>query len=351
MTTNSPAVNITGIGSVSPYGPLAGLIPQSTVEPSAITAWTTAGLRRAFLVSPFRPASVVPGLKTRRLDRLSAWALVASSLAIQDSGIDLGEVDRSRVAVVFATAFGCVELTEAFFQSAVTHGWSGTDPSTFPETLANAPASHVALLHELRGPNITVGSKGFAGESALIQAASLLRHGQADLAIVLGGDVLTRAVYEWYETADLLSPACYNSEPLPESGGFIPSEGVAALVLEPAGRWEARSYAQLSSGRWASGGQPVEAVRQMLGGSVPTLTVCTTNGAPCATSPVTAVAREIAGPDAAVVPPQAVAAGLADTSALLHLILALSGRSESGQLLLLGTSRDNSFAAILLERP
>ena len=54
-------------------------------------------------MKPFRPASVVPGLKTRRLDRLSAWAMVASSLAIQDAGIDLSQVDRSRVAVVFGT--------------------------------------------------------------------------------------------------------------------------------------------------------------------------------------------------------------------------------------------------------
>jgi hypothetical protein len=268
----------------------------------------------------------VPGLKTRRLDRLSAWALVASSLAIQDAGIDLSQLDRSRVAVVFATGFGCVELTEAFYQSAAANGWSGTDPSTFSETLANAPASHVSLFHDLRGPNITVGSKGFAGESALIQAASMLRHGQADLAIVLAGDTLTRAVYEWYEAADLLSPACYNSEPLPEGGGFVPSEGVAALVLEPAGRREVRSYADFRSGRWAAGGQPVEIVRQMLGGSVPSITVCTTNGAPCATTPITAVAREIAGHSAAIVPPQAVPAGLADTSALLHLILALSSR-------------------------
>ena len=356
MTPNSPgvAITITGIGSVSPYGPLAGLIPQSPLEPSAITAWTTPGLRRAFLVSPFRPASVVPGLKTRRLDRLSVWALVASALAIQDAGIDLGQVDRSRVAVVFATAFGCVELTEAFYQSAAANGWSGTDPSTFPETLANAPASHVALFHDLRGPNITIGSKAFAGESALIQAASLLRHGQADLAIVIAGDVLTRAVYEWYEAADLLSPACYNSVPLPEGGGFIPSEGVAALVLEPAGRpavREVRSYAQYRSGRWAAGGEPVEAVRQMLGGSVPSLTVCTTNGAPCATSPVTAVGREIAGDGGTIVPPQAVAAGLADTNALLHLILALSNRPKSGQVLLLGTSGDSGFAALLLELP
>lgn len=349
--TPEVAITVSGIGSVSPYGALAGLIPQSTAEPSAITAWTTAGLRRAFLVNPFRPASVVPGLKTRRLDRLSAWALVASSLAIQDAGIDLRQVERSRVAVVFATAFGCVELTEAFFQSALTHGWSGTDPATFPETLHNAPASHVALFHDLRGPNITVGSRRFGGESAMLQAASLLRHGQADLAIVLAGDTLTRVIYDWYEMANLLSPACYSSEPVQEDGGFIPSEGVVALVLEPAGRQQARAYARFRSGRAASGGEPVEAVRQLLGGSVPRLTVCTTNGAPCATSPISAVAREIAGSDAAIVSPHAVAAGLPTTSALLHLILVLSGRPNRGLMLLLGTSGDGGFATLLLELP
>ena len=347
MSANLAA--ITGIGSVSPYGPITGLIPSRVVEPESITAWKTTGLRRAFLVKPFRPADVVPGLKTRRLDRLSAWALVASSLAIQDAGIDLSRVDRSRVAVVFGTGFGCAELTEAFFQSAAANGWRGTDPSPFPEGLANAPASHVALWHGLRGPNITIGSRGFAGEGALIQASSLLAHGQADLAIVLAGDTLTRAVYEWYEAAGLLSPACNHAERLPEGGGFVPSEGVVALVLEPAGRKEARSYAHFSSGHCAAGGKAAEIIGAMLGGAVPSLTVCAGNGAPCAAGSTTALAREISGHDAAIVPAQAVAAGLADAGALLHLILALSSRPRSGHVLLLGTSGDGGFAALLLE--
>ncbi|HYL74065.1 MAG TPA: beta-ketoacyl synthase N-terminal-like domain-containing protein [Bryobacteraceae bacterium] len=366
MTPNSPPVTITGIGSVSPFGPLAGLIPPSALEPSAITAWTTTGLRRAFLVQPFRPASVVPGLKTRRLDRLSAWALVASSLAIQDAGIDLSQVDRSRVAVVFATAFGCIELTEAFYLSAAANGWNGTDPSTFPETLASSPAGHVALFHGLRGPNVTVSDKHFAGENALIQAASLLRHGQADLAIVLAGDALVQSLYSWYEVADLLSPACYNSDPLPEAGGsipsgFIPSEGVAALVMESSGRdsgsEEARSgarcYARVGAGRWAAGGQLAEIIRQLLGGSGPRLTVCSGNGAPCATSPTTAIAREISSDGAVIIPPQLFAQGLAGTGALFHLIMALSsqpsGQPGNGQALLLGTAGDSGFAALPLE--
>jgi len=358
MSRDSQPVTITGIGSVSPYGPLAGLMANAPLEPTTISAWATAGQRRAFLVPPFRPAAVVPGLKTRRLDRLSAWALVASSLAFKDAGIDLAQLDRSRVAVVFATAFGCIELTEAFYLSAAANGWHGTDPITFPETLASAPASHVAMFHGLRGPNVTVSNKYFAGESAILQAACIVRQGQADLAIVLAGEALARTLYEWYEQAHLLSPACYDANSQ-EAAGFIPSEGVAALVLESSTRMqerpEARNYARIISGRWAAGGHAAEIIRKMLSGSGPRLAICSSNGEPCAVSSTSSLVREVAGDDCVIAPPQAFARGLAGTGALFHFMLALSKRAGSPHgselALMLGTTRDNGFAALLLELP
>ncbi len=348
MTTNLAA--IAGFGSVSPYGAFAGLIPNRPLDPTAISAWPTAASRRAYLVEPFRPASIIPGLKTRRLDRLSTWALVAASLAIQDAGIDLSQVDRSRVAVLFATYFGCVELTQSFLQSAASNGWSAADPITFPETLANAPASHVALFHGFRGPNVTIGGTSFAGESAILQAASLLRHGQADLVIVLSGDTLTEPIYQWYEASDLLGPACYKSEGWTGDPGFVPSEGVAALVLELSDeRKQRRLYARLRSGQWAPGKKPLEPVRAMLGGAVPTLTICAGDGSPCSPSPITSLARDIVGHSGVIMPPQRVAAGLVHTGALLHLIMGLSNLPEGGEALLLATSGDSGFAALLLE--
>jgi len=347
----TPPSLITGIGSVTPFGPLAGLLPSTSIAPRVITAWPTPGLRHAFLVEPFRPAAVVPGLKTRRLDRLSAWALVASSLALQDAGIDLSQMDRSRIAVVFATCFGCVELTEAFYQSANANGWAGTDPITFPETLSNAPAAHVALFHQLQGPNLTISSKNFAAESALLQAASLLRHGQADVAIVIAGDTLTQAVYEWYEAAHLLAPACFNEEPLTPTTGFIPGEGVVSMVLEPANRRQARSYAALRGGRWASGGDALGCVHQLLSGAASPRIFCAGNGAPCTSSSETCSARKIVGPDAVILPQQPVAAGLADAGALFDLLLTLSRRPGSGDALMLGTAGVSGFAALHLELP
>ncbi|HEV2619716.1 MAG TPA: beta-ketoacyl synthase N-terminal-like domain-containing protein [Acidobacteriaceae bacterium] len=348
---NQHAPSITGIGSVTPFGPLAGLIPPSPLDPTVITGWPTKGPRRAFLVDRFNPASVVPGLKTRRLDRLSAWALVASSLALRDAGIDLQQVDHSRVAVVFATGFGCIDLTASFFQSAFNNTWSGTDPITFPETLANSPAGHIALVNDFRGPNITISSKHFAAESALLQAASLLRHGQADLAIVIAGDTLTQAIYEWYGTARLLSPACYASQPASESSGFIPSEGVVAVVLEPCGKRVPRCYARLHTGRWASAGDPRQSIREILSNAIPSLMIAAGNGAPCSkSSPKWEIAGLVA-PRAQILPAQSVALGLTDTGALLHLVLALSKKPDPGHALMLATSGDTGFAALLLELP
>ena len=47
MILNLPPVAITGIGSVSPYGPLAGLIQ---LDPLQSTALTWKGERQGFLV-------------------------------------------------------------------------------------------------------------------------------------------------------------------------------------------------------------------------------------------------------------------------------------------------------------
>jgi 3-oxoacyl-(acyl-carrier-protein) synthase len=62
----------------------------------------------------FRSADVVFGLRTRRMDRLSAWVLVGSALAFQDAGIDAEILGGDRTAVVSGTAFGCFDLIEEF---------------------------------------------------------------------------------------------------------------------------------------------------------------------------------------------------------------------------------------------
>jgi 3-oxoacyl-[acyl-carrier-protein] synthase II len=361
--------SITGIGSVSPFGPLRGLVGRKKAEPRTVTAWPTDGLRRAFLVSPFRPAEVVPGLKTRRLDRLSVWCLVAAALAIEDArldlkGKDLNGEDRSRIAVVFGTGFGCLELTEAFLQSVAANGYAGSDPIVFPETLTNAPAAHVARVFGLRGPNVTLSHKGLSGEGALMQAASLLRSGQAELAIVLAGDTLTRSIYDWFEAAALLSRAAFDpaSVPAPFSpsgDGFVPGESVTAVVMESAPRARSRGaqvYAAYRSGFAAADPKAGAFVaRRALGDSSPAdvrMVISSANGSRTLDQIESAAIREVFGAETPVIAPKAFL-GESDSVGILRLIAALSWTENSARPLavLLGTSAAGGCAALSFELP
>ncbi len=352
---------ITGIGSVSALGALRGLVVPRQVEPGVVTGWPTNGQRRAYLVEPFRAGDVVPGLKTRRLDRLSVWSLVATSLALQDAHLDLQTEDRSRAAVVFGTGLGCLELTEAFFQSMAENGCAKADPIIFPETLCSSPASHVARVLGLRGPNITASCKGISGEAALLQAASLLGSGEADLAVALAGDTLTRTLYEWCDAASV---------------GFVPGEGLAAVILEAGHRRldrGARVYAAWRSGfmatdpqatdtSWGSGcGLTVELIRKALGDSPPSevkLVISSANGSPGLDRLEAQAIAEVFGASGApdIATPKAVS-GEFDGSGILRLVLALSGmgtrqprhRLQNGLTLLLGAAAGGGRAVLSLE--
>lgn len=291
---------ITGFGSVTPFGPISGLLSELSLAPEPINAWPTEGVRRAYSIKPFNVASLVPGAKTRRMDSLSAWALVAATLALRDARIELEKIDRTRVAIVSATNYGCMELTASFYQSAHKNGWTGTDPITFPETLTNTPAAHVALFHGLRGPNVTLSSSGFAAQHALLAATSLLRRRQAEIVILLSGDALSRAQYAWYEAAGLLSPDCFSTE-LPENpSGFIPSEGEVAIILENSGAVRSKCYARFECG-------------------------------------VSTAQKSRLHKSALIFPTHPVARGMADSGALFQLLFMLSQRPEPGSWLQLET--------------
>lgn len=356
-------LSITGIGSVSPFGPRRGLIESREMQPREITAWPTDGLRRAFLVEPFRPADVIPGLKTRRLDRLSVWCLVAAGLAIQDASLNLEAEDRSRIAVVLGTGFGCIELTESFFQSIATNGYGKSDPILFPEGLTNAPASHVARIFGLRGPNITLSHKGVSGEGALTQGASLLRTGQADVVIVLAGDTLTRTMYEWFEAAGALSQACFSGAnvtvPLTSGDGIVPGEGAAAVIMEStqrAAKRGARSYAAFRSGYATSNpGAAVSMVRRALAPSSPSdvkLVIASTDGSRSHDEMERAIIQGVFGNGVSIITPKSVL-GECDASGILRLITALSWAEANDRSLavLLGTCATGVCAAVSFELP
>jgi 3-oxoacyl-(acyl-carrier-protein) synthase len=280
----APEILLTGLASISASGPVRGLPALAApAEPQPIARWSTPGPRRAFLVPPFRPTDFVPDLRTRRMDRLSVWALLGSALALQDAGIAAAALDRSRTAVICGTAYGCLDLTTEFLLAVATNA-SQAPPILFPETLANLAGSHVARHFGITGPNLTVSAGHASGEAALLQAVGLLQAGDVDRALVLAGDALTPALFEWYEAASLLAPACFGEPRLAPAGArrtIVPGEGLAVCLLEagPAAsarqaRAHGRYHASWLGSLQASAGAPRELeverlLRQLLGEAAP----------------------------------------------------------------------------------
>ena len=196
----------------------------------------------------------------RRLSRQSRLAVAASIEAINDSGLEISELNRHRIGVVFGTAFGSTEQTDGFFVSLLAHGPQAAEPILFPDTVPNAPASHVAMYHGLKGPNSTFCQNHLSGECALAYGIALLEQDQADVVLIGGVDELSSILFHSLDSVRALKPIkqreSLQPSQFPTGRGFIVGEGVTCLVLERADfaeRPEKKSYGTLLSLTLTSG--------------------------------------------------------------------------------------------------
>ena len=122
----------------------------------------------------FRATDFVPDLRTRRMDRLSVWALLGSALALQDAGIDAaGAGSESRTAVVCGTAYGCLDLTAEFLGAVADERVAGPPHPVPGDAVEPAGQPHRAPLrdhgsqsHDERGPRLGRGGAAAGGRPA-----------------------------------------------------------------------------------------------------------------------------------------------------------------------------------------
>lgn len=124
----------------------------------------------------------------RRGTRAGSVGCYCANEAIQDSGLDWENVDRSRVGIyVGVTEHGNVETETEIYEiknyDYDTKFWSHHHN---PRTVANNPAGEVALNLGITGPHYTIGAACAAGNAGMIQGLQMLRLGECDLAIAGG---------------------------------------------------------------------------------------------------------------------------------------------------------------------
>ena len=128
----------------------------------------------------------------RRADKLSKMAVVAASEALTNSGIE--DLNRKRVGIITATAFGAHVTTFDFLDDILKYGEANVSPTTFSNSVHNAAASYISSALGIEGPTLTVTQFFFSFHSALQLARAWLNEKRCEYILVGAveqyGDVL-----------------------------------------------------------------------------------------------------------------------------------------------------------------
>ena len=219
---------ITGAGWITPLG--AGL--ETVWE--AIIAGTPAPVReiagpagRKAHLAACVPAGLVDGVardpRLRRSSNISLFAAAAALAALRGAGLDAAR--PGRCALIFTTCDGGVIYTRKFYDQVVREG--AGSPLLFPETVYNAPGSHVAALLGLDGITYTLVGDASVGLAGVAMGAQLLASGEIDHCIVVGAEEVDWVLCEAYRKWRLSS----GSVEIGSNRGALLAEGAAAIVL------------------------------------------------------------------------------------------------------------------------
>lgn len=203
-----------------------------------------------FDVTPFVPPVHRKSLKI--MSRAMRFAVGASGLAVQDSGLDLAHEDPEKIGVVMGTGLVPVDLPElapAICNSCDENGRLITNQlgqkgreALFPlwilKYLPNMVAAHVSMALNAQGPNSTITTACAAGTQAVGEGFRLISKGDADIILAGGADSrIDPLLFLAYTALGALSvgerPPEEVSRPFDgHRDGFVLGEGAGVLVLE-----------------------------------------------------------------------------------------------------------------------
>src|SRR5690625_5179052 len=180
-------VVITGIGALTPVGKSApefwnGLISaKSGVRPVEHFDTTEFRTRFAGQIEDYDPLQYFDRKESRRLDKVSQFALITAEETIQDSGIDLDQVDKDRIGVLVGTGIGGMKT---FYDQSVSyhqHGPKGVSPFFIPMLIPDMPAGHISIKYGFRGVNYCAVSACATGSHNIGLAYDSIRHGHSQM--------------------------------------------------------------------------------------------------------------------------------------------------------------------------
>ena len=237
-------VVITGLGLVTPLGIgvdetwTALCKGQSGI--SEITRFDASGFdtRIAGEVKNFHPKDFLSKKEAKRTQLFIAYAVAASRMALEDSGLTIDKTNENRVGVLTGCGLGGLQLLEKTTVVLQKKGPQRVTPFYIPMIIGNMAPGMISIYLGAKGPNSSIATACASGTHAVGDAFRIIKRGEAD-AMITGGveSVITPTCIAGFNAMKALSTR--NDDPERASrpfdrdrDGFVIAEGCGILVLE-----------------------------------------------------------------------------------------------------------------------
>lgn len=239
-------VVVTGLGAVTPLGNT----PEETWEnmvkgvsgAAPITLFDATNFKTQFAceVKNWNPNEWIDRKDARKMDRYAQLAMASAVQGVKDSGLDLDQVDKNRVGVIYGVGIGGIKTfeEEASYYALNKEKGPRFSPFFIPKMIADIAAGQISIHFGFHGPNFTTTSACASSTNALADAFNLLRLGKADVIVAGGAEAaICECGVGGFNAMKALSTRnddpTHASRPFSASrDGFVMGEGAACLILE-----------------------------------------------------------------------------------------------------------------------
>jgi len=198
-------------------------------------------------VLDFDPKDYMDPKEVRRNDRYTHFALATAKIALKDSQLDFGKVDKTRLGIIIGSGIGGMDTIETQTRRFYEMGPRKVSPFMIPSLIANSASGIVAMEIGAMGPNFSVVSACATGTHAIGESMLHLQTGTVDIMIAGGSEAaVTPLGYAGFCNMKAMSTSS-NDEPERASrpfdmkrDGFIMGEGSGLVVLETLEHAQAR---------------------------------------------------------------------------------------------------------------
>lgn len=255
-------VVVTGLGAVTPLGNT----PEETWEnmvkgvsgAAPITLFDATNFKTQFAceVKSWNPNEWIDRKDARKMDRYAQLAMASAVQGVKDSGLDLDQVDKNRVGVIYGVGIGGIKTfeEEASYYALNKEKGPRFSPFFIPKMIADIAAGQISIHFGFHGPNFTTTSACASSTNALADAFNLLRLGKADVIVAGGAEAaICECGVGGFNAMKALSTRnddpTHASRPFSASrDGFVMGEGAGCLILEELEHAKARGariYAEM----------------------------------------------------------------------------------------------------------